>query len=136
AAALGVHGGQPHHLRVVFAQTFGALDGVLFIPDLFEEGRLFGLGVGKAGLVFRVDLVQGRLRDIDVPLFDQGGGQAVEHGQHQGADLIAVHVGIGTDDDLVEAEVVQAEGGKFFVVLAAQLDAAAHHLDEIDDNVR
>ena len=30
AAGLRVHGGQPHHLGVVLAQAFGALDGVLF----------------------------------------------------------------------------------------------------------
>ena len=136
AAALGVHGGQPHHLGVVLAQTFRALDGVFLIADLLEEGGLLGLGVGEIGAVFRGDLVQRRLRDIDVALVDEGGGEPVEHGQHQCADLVAVHVGIGTDDDFIEAEIVEVEGGKLLVVLAAQLHAAAHDLDEVHDDVR
>src|SRR5699024_12179225 len=35
-----------------------------------------------------------------------------------------------------ETQVVQAEGGKLLVVLAPQLDAAAHHLDQVHDDVR
>ena len=136
AAALGVHGGQPHHLGVVLAQTFRALDGVFLIADLLEECCLLGFRVGEIGAVFRGDLVQRRLRDIDIALVDEGGGQAVEHGQHQCADLVAVHVGIGTDDDFIEAEIVEVEGGKLLVVLAAQLHAAAHDLDEVHDDVR
>ena len=136
AAALRVHGGQPHHLRVVLTQTFRALDGVFLLADLLQERRLLRLGVSEIGAVFGGDLVQRRLRDVDIALVDEGGRQAVEHGQHQGADLVAVHIGIGTDDDLVVPQVVQIEGRQLLVVLAAQLDAAAHHLDEVHDDVR
>ena len=64
------------------------------------------------------------------------GGKPVEHGQHKGADLVAVHVGIGTDDDFIEPQIVEVKGSQFLVVLAAQFHAAAHHLDEVHDDVR
>ena len=50
--------------------------------------------------------------------------------------MITVHVGIGTDDDFIEPQVVKVEGGQLLVVLAAHLHAAAHHLDEVHDDVR
>ncbi len=84
----------------------------------------------------RGDLVQRRLRDVDVALVDQRGRQAVEHRQDQRADLVAVHVGIGADDDLVLPEVVEVEGRQILDVLAAHLHAAAQHLDEVRDDVR
>ncbi len=91
---------------------------VYFLPSMrLQESGLFRLGVGEIGPVLGGDLVQRRLGDIHIALVDEGGGQAVEHGQHQGADLVAVHIGIGTDDDLVEAQVVQIEGGQVLVVL-------------------
>ena len=68
AAALRVHGGQPHHLRVVLAQTFGALDRVFFVTDLLQEGGLLRLGVGKVGVVLGVDLVQRRFRNVHIAL--------------------------------------------------------------------
>ena len=57
-AALGAHRGQPHHLGVVLAQTFGALDRVLFALNAAQDIGLFRLGVGEEGLILRVDLVQ------------------------------------------------------------------------------
>ena len=82
AAALGAHRRQPHHLGVVLAQTFRALDRVLFVLDAAQDISLFRLSVGEVGLVLRVDLVQRRLGDVDIPLVDKGGRQAVEHRQH------------------------------------------------------
>ncbi len=38
------------------------------------------------------------------------GRQPVQHGQNQRADLEAVHIGIGADDDLVPAQVFQRKG--------------------------
>ena len=50
-------------LGVVFAQTFGALDGILFVADLLQECCLFRLGVGKIGVVLCGDLIQRRFRE-------------------------------------------------------------------------
>ncbi len=75
---LRLHGGQPHHLRVVLAQSLGALDIDLLALQLFQDIRLLLLRVGEpglfAGLLFAGDLEQGRLGDIDVALPDQGWG--------------------------------------------------------------
>ena len=48
-----------------------------------------------------VHTVQGRLRDVDVALLHHLLILPEEEGQQQGADVGAVHVGIGHDDDLV-----------------------------------
>ena len=90
-AGLGVHGGQPHHVRLVLAQALGAVD-LVFLPLQFlDDVVLLLVGIGKPGLLTAVDLKKRRLRDIDIPLPDEGGRQAVQHGQHQGADLEALY---------------------------------------------
>ena len=132
-----VEQGHTEYAKVdVFAQTFGSLDRKLLAVDPLHDIGLFRLGIGKVGLIFGVDLIQRGFRDIHIPLIDEGGGQAVEHRQHQGADLITIHISIGTDDDLVKAQVVQIKGSQVLIVAAAQLHAAAHHADQVCDNVR
>ena len=56
-----VHGGQAHHIRLVLAQAFGALDGVLLPLQLFQKLRLLLLVIGKVGLVLAGDFIQGAL---------------------------------------------------------------------------
>ncbi|KAF5036929.1 hypothetical protein DSECCO2_569990 [anaerobic digester metagenome] len=50
--------------------------------------------------------VQGRLRDVQVAAVDELLILPEEEGQQQGADVRAVHVGVGHDDDLVIAQLV------------------------------
>ena len=66
--------------------------------------------------------VEGGLGDVDMACFDQGRVLAEEEGQKQGADVGAVHVGIGHDDNLVVAQL-----GEVHVVAAY---AYAHGGDE------
>ena len=56
-----------------------------------------------------LDLVQRRLRDVDVAALDQLGHLAVEERQQQRADVRAVDVGVGHDDDAVVAQLVGVE---------------------------
>ena len=56
-----------------------------------------------------LDLVQRRLRDVDVTALDQHRHLAVEEGQQQRADVRAVDVGVGHDDDAVVAQLVDVE---------------------------
>ena len=58
ATRLGVHSGEPHHVRVVLTKTLGTVDGTLLVADLLEDAVLLELGVGKVGLLFAVDLVE------------------------------------------------------------------------------
>ena len=55
------------------------------------------------GLAAR-DFVERRLRDVEVAALDQLRHLAEEEGQKQRADMRAVHVGVGHDDDLVVAQ--------------------------------
>jgi hypothetical protein len=56
-----------------------------------------------------LDLVQRRLGDVDVAALHQLGHLAVEEGQQQRADVRAVHVGVGHDDDAVVAQLGDVE---------------------------
>src|SRR5215216_2910104 len=73
--------------------------------DLLELGLLFDVDI----LLARLDLVERRLRDVDEARVDQLGHLAVEEGEHQRADVGAVHVGVGHDDDLVIARLRDVE---------------------------
>src|SRR5471032_1787323 len=68
-------------------------------------GVIFQIALVAAGL----DLVQRRLRDVDVAALDQLRHLAVEQGQQQGADVGAVDVRIGHDDDAVVAQLFDVE---------------------------
>lgn len=68
------------------------------------------------GLILEVDLglatrhfVQGRLRDIEVAVLDQLRHLTVEEREQQRADVRAVNIRIGHDDDLVVAQFIDVE---------------------------
>jgi hypothetical protein len=71
------------------------------------------------------DPVQRRLCYVQMSTFYQLGHLPIEEGQQQGADMGAVHVRIGHDDDAVVAQLVRV------VFLAA--DAAAERRDQCTD---
>ena len=73
--------------------------------EVVEVARALQVQLLLAGL----DLVQRRLRNVDVAAFHQLGHLAVEEGQEQGADVGAVHVGVGHDDDAVVAQLGNIE---------------------------
>ena len=56
-----------------------------------------------------LDLVQRRLCDVDVTTFDQLRHLPVEEGQQQGADVRAVHIRVGHDDNAVIPQFVGIE---------------------------
>ena len=132
---LGVHGSEPHHVRIVLTKTLGAVDGTLLVADLLEDAVLLELGVGKVGLLFAVDLVERRLGDIHVALVDKRWHQAVEHGEYERADVVAIDVGIRTDDDLVPVEVVQVKGTEVLDAFVFDFHTAAQHTHEVHDDV-
>ena len=66
--------------------------------------------------------VQRRLCNVDVATLDQLGHLAVEKGKQQGADVCAVDVGIGHDDDAVVAQFVDVE------IVRARLARLGAHL--------
>ncbi len=82
----------------------------------------FGVVLDVDLLLAALDLVERRLRDVDVAALDQLGHLAVEERQQQRADMRAVDVGIRHDDDAVIAQLVGVE------VIAA--DAAAERRNQ------
>ncbi len=113
ASGFRVHGRQPHHFRFVLTQAFRALDAAAVCSQPGQQFAFFPLRIGEKGLLLPLhplgDFKQGRFGNEDFLLFQQGRCQAVKHGQDQGPDLEAVHIGIGTDDDFVPAQTVEVE---------------------------
>src|SRR6185437_890103 len=72
-----------------------------------------------------LEAIERRLGDVEIAAVDQRLHLAVEEGQKQGADVAAVDVGVGHDDDAVIARLVGLE------ILAA--DAGAERLNQRPD---
>jgi uncharacterized protein YunC (DUF1805 family) len=72
--------------------------------------------------------IKRRLRDVEVAALDELGHLAVEEGQEQGANVAAVHIGIGHDDDLVIAQ--------FFDIELLAADTGAKRGDKRADLLR
>ena len=73
--------------------------------------------------------IERRLGDVEVAAFDQGRHVAAEERQQQGADVGAVHVGIGHDDDLVIADLVDVERAFLLAIADARADGGDEVLD-------
>ena len=123
---------------LVFAQSLAALERILGLGGIqvTADLGLFGIAISKVGIVFRGDLVKRGFRDVDIALIDEGGSKTVQHGKNQRADLEAVHIGIGADDDFIPAQIVQIEKElKLLIGLGGDLHAAAQHLQDIGDDI-
>ena len=127
-----VHRGLRELVGVHFAQALVALDG--FLPGAARAAQcgeltvqlVLGVGVDVlallAPLAGDLDAVQGRHGRVDAAGFDHGAHVAEEQGEQQGADVRAVDVGVGHENDLAVASLGQVEGAS---------RARADHLDDI-----
>ena len=99
----GQRAAEPLHLGALDAAAVARLEDRVLQARLEELGvhLLFGLHV--VGLLLVRDLEQRRLGHVDVPAADQVVHLPVEEGQQQRADVRAVDVGVGHDDDLAVA---------------------------------
>mmetsp|Transcript_23188 Transcript_23188/g.50021 ORF Transcript_23188/g.50021 Transcript_23188/m.50021 type:complete len:289 (-) Transcript_23188:1384-2250(-) len=120
-ARLGVHGGGPelggHHLPEALEPLYGGL--ATQLPQSLVELRV-GVAVGGARAV--AHLVERRVGDVHVPLFDNLALVPVEEGEQQRADVSAVDVGVGHEDDPVVSQLRGLE--------VVALDAEAEAGDE------
>ena len=105
----GVDGGVPQLAEVHLAQALQALEVLLVVGVLGQEGVL-----GR--VVLQVDLlladqggVQRRLGHVDVAALHQRLHLAEEERQQEGPDVAAVDVGVGQHDDLVVADLGDVE---------------------------
>lgn len=115
----GVHGGFPQFAGVHLSQAFEALDEVagpgVLLARCDTGGDLlvaFAVGVGvvdvgSAGVP--LDLVERGLREVDVSGFDERFHEAEQQGEQQRADVLAVDVGVGHEDDLVVPQLGDVE---------------------------
>ena len=122
----------PRLLQQVAQIVAGALAAVMLGEDRIAQRRIEAIGLERR-VVLQIDRlgvaalqpVERRLRDVEKPLFDQRSHLAEEEGQQQRADVAAVDIGVGHDDDAVIARLVGVE------ILAA--DAGAERLDQRAD---
>ena len=60
--------------------------------------------VGPTLLLAAPHAIERRLRNVDIPIEDELLQVAIEEGQEQGADVTAVHIRVGHENDAVIAE--------------------------------
>src|SRR5438477_4066927 len=120
-AVLRVHGGLPELLGIHLAETLVARD-LRFSVHLRQLAVLLFLGVGVADRLAARDLVKRRLRDVEVLTGDHLRHVAEEKCEQQGADVRAINVSVGHDQDMV---ISQLSNIKFLA------DARAECGDEI-----
>ena len=104
---------QPHFLRAELDENLVQLRVVIHVFHAFLAR----------------DLVERRLGDVDKALSDQLRHLPVEKRQQQRADVRAVHVRIGHDDDLVVAQLFEVERAFAFAVADARADGGDHGAD-------
>src|SRR5690606_31313388 len=109
-----------HHIAVFIDQLLQRLTGDTRSMFVDVQVGIFQRGLGEVILqrlvilevlllLAALDLVQRRLGDVDVPLFDQLRHLTEEERQQQGADMRTVNVGVRHDDDVVVAQLVDIE---------------------------
>src|SRR6266542_1950070 len=104
----------------------------------FEQMLLQLVIVLEVGVLASLaNLVQRRLRDVDVATLNQLGHLPVEKRQQQRADVRAVDIGVGHDDDAVIAQLVRVEDVLLVLVAVGRLaEAGAERGDQRDDFLR
>ena len=133
-AASGLHPAplHPRLLQQIAQIVAGALPAVMRREHRVADRRIEQIGFERR-VVLQVDRlgvaalqpVERRLRDVEKALFDQRPHLPEEERQQQRADMAAVDIGVGHDDDAVIARLVRLE------ILAA--DAGAERLDQRAD---
>ena len=109
-ARFRVHRGFPKLFGVHFAQALVARHFGLALRLVVGQHPVFFLiavGVFDAAAGFQA--VQRRLGDVEKAVVDEAAHPAVEKGKDQGADVRAVHIGVGHYDYLVVAHLVGLE---------------------------
>ena len=96
-------------LGVHLAESLELLDGPVFRVAAVEDRGHLGVGERPLLPLALLEAVQRRLRDVDIAALDQLPHLPVEERQQQRADVRAVDVGVGHDDDLVIAQLVGVE---------------------------
>ena len=96
--------------------------------DLYELGIVLDVLLKLALL----DAIQRRLRDVHVPALDQLLHVAEEEREQQRADVRAVHVGVGHQDDLAVAQLAASKSSLPMpvpsAVIMARISSCAEHL--------
>ncbi len=123
-----MHGGLAQLFRVHLAQALEPADMNIGLPDT-AIGQPLQYLVALAlvqcvqaplrptlALRRHLDAIERRLGDVDMSLFDQAGKVAQEQGQQQGLDVAAIDIGVGHDDDLAVAQLIQHRVGRIQVV--------------------
>ena len=102
-----VHGGLPQLFGVHLTKALIAVH--LGTRHLLRKHSHFGVVVGILDGVALLHLEQGRLGHIHMALLDERAHIAEEEGEHQGADVGAIHIGIGHDEHFIIAQLGDIE---------------------------
>src|SRR4051794_10048087 len=122
-----VHRGFPELFGIHLTQAFEALNGEVLHLQLLDDTVLVLLVARVASELARTDAEEWRLGDVQMAVLDESRHVAVEERHQQSADMRAVHVRVGEQDDLVIAQLADVEG---------LTDAGAQGDDERPDLLR
>ncbi len=114
----------------VLRHEVGALAQLGFYGRLGISGAVAHLLqlVGSELLLVLAHAEKGRLQDVDVTLLYQFGEELQEEGNHQQTDVHAVHIGIGSYNHLVVAQLVQSVLNVQCRLQQVELLVLVHHL--------
>src|SRR5215204_1101353 len=108
---LRVHRGIPELVRVHLPEALEAADAGVAVGVQARQGLLqLPVVVDVVVLALVRDLVERRLRDVDVAGLDQLRHVPEQEGQHQRPNVAPINVSVGHDDDLVVARLPDVEG--------------------------
>ena len=85
------------------------LGGNVFEREIEHDAIAFALRVDPPGVTADGDTIERRLGDVEVLVGDEGVHVTEEEGEEEGANVRAVDVGVGHDDDAVIAKLLQVE---------------------------
>src|SRR3989440_3995603 len=108
-ASRGIHRGLPEFIRVHLAQALVSLVRHPLVAEALRQIFPLPLCVRVVEFLAFLDLVQGRLRDVDVAAIEERTHVAEEQGEEEGRDVLAIHVRVGHRDDFVISHLLGVE---------------------------
>lgn len=117
-------------LAVVEGGAVGSvLQGDFIRPEFEKDAVQVGVVLDVFFTLFAGDFVKRWLGDVEVAALHQFRHVTAKEGEQQGADVAAIHVGVGHDDDLVVAGFANVKAAFVGTITDAGADGGDHGLD-------
>lgn len=110
ASDFGVHCGFLEFLGIHFTETFESGDGDVFAFEIFDDTVSFFFVHGVEPLILPgANDEEGGLSEVEIAFGHEGLHVAIEECEEEGADVFAIDICVGHDNDFVVAEFCDVE---------------------------